>query len=115
MLNLDREKTGEALPPISADRFLTKDEDCRRRCDRKDFEAVLSGRNPWFFMMMTGKKRSGLLACPETNGVVHYLVTLKRTLASTFHIDQVIIPPLSVFVGHGYLQHVARRETALID
>lgn len=56
-------------------------------------------------MLVIQRERSRLWACPEFYELIYYLAVVKVTLASILYIKEMVIPPLSLFVGHWYLRH----------
>lgn len=61
-------------------------------------------RNIGFFMIRTGREGKSVLACVGPNMFIYYIIVMKTELVSTLSMEEVLIPPLSVFVGHMYLQ-----------
>lgn len=82
--------------------------DCSRQCSHNDFEFVAPSRNPGFFRIVTGREGISHWACPGSHQFVYYPTVVEKTMASRQYMVVVIIPPQSLFVGHGYLQHMGR-------
>lgn len=66
-------------------------------------------------MKVTNKAGSGLCSCSGSLDLCIILQRCKRGPAGKMNMEQVNILPLSVFVGHRYLQHGVRRGTILTD
>lgn len=79
--------------------------DCLRQCGHGDFGIVAPCINPGFVMIVTGREGSSLHACPGSYQFVYYQTVVKLLLANTLYMEDVIVPPLSVFFDNGYLQH----------
>lgn len=103
MRELDSEKEDKILFHSSGGRFLIPGLDCLLKCSHNDSEVVGPGRTPGFFIIFTGRKGSRLWAYPRPHAFLYYPEKVKRTITSTFCMEKVIVPPPSVFVGHGYL------------
>lgn len=85
--------------PIAGKNYL-------RQCGLNGLEVVAPGRNTGFCMIVTGREGSRLWACPESHEFVYYWEVVRKIQASTLYMKEVIISPLAVFVGEGYLQHL---------
>lgn len=62
-------------------------------------------RNFYFKHRRSMNVDSSPWASPSCKRFVYYFTAVEMTHTSTLYIKQVIIPPLSVFVGRRYLQH----------
>lgn len=60
-------------------------------------------RNPGFFTIVTGKEFSSLWGRSGPHDFGNYPAVVKKTPASTLHMEEVRMSTLSIFVGHGYL------------
>lgn len=76
-----------------------------RYCDHNGFEVLTACRNPSKFFLLTRKESSSLRLCARYHMFVYYSAAVKQTLASTLYMEVLIIIPLQVFFGRGYLPH----------
>lgn len=104
MLNLNGKKEEEVWIPNLEGRLLITGMDCLQQCGHGNIEAVTACRNPGFSMAVTGRKSSTLWECSISHAFEYYPAVRKKNLGSTLYIEEMKIAPLSVFVGHGYLQ-----------
>lgn len=56
-------------------------------------------------MIVTQREGSSRWTYPGYHEFVYYPSVMKKTKASTLYIEEMIIPPLSASIGHGYWQH----------
>lgn len=82
---------------------------CLQQCGHYNFEIVAPGKTAGLFMVATAKGDTRLWSCPGSHKSFYYTAAVKKTMKSILCMDEVIIPPLSVFVDDGNLQHSALR------
>lgn len=104
LLNLDSAGLEEVSITNSREVLSVTELDCLQKRGRKGFEVLAPRRNPRFCMMLTWREGSSIWACPGAHAFV-YCPAMMKKLESTLCMEEVICLPLSVFVGHGYLQY----------
>lgn len=105
LLSLDILRKEEVLIRNSKERALTTGVHCLGQSGRNDFEAVAPARSSRFVIIVNRKKGSSIKVFPRFHAYEYYLVPRIKKLASTMYMQEVTILPLSVIVGHRYLQH----------
>lgn len=87
----------------SVRRYFMAGKQCFPQWGHKDFEV-----NQWWssglFMIASCCERSSLFLCPASQTYVYYPKNMRDDLARLLHLDEIRIPPSSVFVDHCYLQ-----------
>ena len=96
--------------PNTGGRFLFTGEDSPAQCGHNDFDHR-SGRGPGFFIMATGRDPTGLWISEGSHKHVFLPDRKKRKLAGLMKMDRITIPPNSLFVGHGFVQHAGAEWT----
>ena len=90
--------------PNSGRRFLLTGEGCPAQVGHNDFDHRL-GKGAGFFVMVTGAHPTGLWVCDGSHKNVNQSTRRKLQLADVMRMSLIQIPPNSVFIGHGFLQH----------
>ena len=90
--------------PNSGGRFLLTGEGCPAQVGHNDFDHRL-GKGAGFFVMVTGAHPTGLWVCDGSHKNVNQSTRRKLQLADVMRMSLIQIPPNSVFIGHGFLQH----------
>lgn len=94
----------EELSSIAKSRPLITGIGCAPQCGHKDF-TVVQGKSPGFFYIVTGSEGGRMQVCPGSHKFVFYHSSRLRQLANILQMEEITLPPYSVFAGHGYLQH----------
>lgn len=113
LLNLGIAKEDEIWNQNSVGLFLITGMGRLQQCVHNIFEAMTPGRNPVFPRIVNMRKDSCFRAFQESHAFVYHPAVLEKTLASTLYMKEMIILPLSMLVGHRYLQHGPRSGTDL--
>lgn len=66
---------------------------------------VKAGESPGQFFIFTGRVHAHLYASPGSRLYFHYSGAQEKLLKEAFVRENVEIPPTTVFVSHGYVQH----------
>lgn len=115
MLNIYIEKKDNVWTPNYGVRRIITGNHCMQQCYQNHFEAAALVRNLGFFMILTRKEGSGLRACPRPHESVYHRTAVREKLQGTPYVKQVIILPLLVFYGHGYLHRRVWSEPCLTN
>lgn len=115
LLNLYGVKKAEVWIPNLRGHFLITRTDCLRQYDHNSSEVMEPNREPGFFIIITGREGSSLLARMVFHASVNYPPLLKKKLANTLYMEKVIISLISMFVGHMNLQNEGCSETSFTD
>lgn len=86
--------------------FLWTRKDCPSQCAHNNIP-VRQNCNCGYFMIATSATKASLLECPASHANVHYPPAAKKQLVWALKLEQSVIPPRLVFVGHGYLQNAS--------
>lgn len=98
-------KEEEVWIPSSGARFVITGMECLQQCSHNNFASVASGRDPGFFIIVTGREVRSLSACPESHAFGHYPPVMRKKQVKTLCAEEEIFPSLSAFVGHENLHH----------
>ena len=104
-MNVDFNGEVPTFIPRTGGRFLLTGQDCEVQVGHNDFPVIQQARCPGYFIIVTGPERVNLWVAPGSHQYVHYNEKDREQLGKTLKMERITIPPTSVFVGHGHLQH----------
>lgn len=88
------------------ERLLSTRNGAKTQTEQNDFVNVVRGRQSLgHFPIATGDASTYLYVTPESSSYVDYLRKRKKVLRRTLVMREVRIPPSSIFVGYGFVQH----------
>lgn len=100
---------GEKLVmPASGGRFLITGKGCPRQVPHNDFPVPPRDRKdqlPGYFVIANGDDPFPIWVCPGSHKYVFSKALELDMYAKTMKLKKVIVPPRSVFIGHGHVQH----------
>lgn len=108
LMGLDDGTLGLVFPSTGG-RFLLNTEGVKEQVCHNDFVVSKEGL-PGYFMITT-EEETGLLVCEGSQRFVFYPKEDQAKLVKALFLEPIMIPPRSIFVGHGYLQHAGERYT----
>lgn len=76
--------------------------DCSQQSDHRDFEVGALCGNPGSFKIVIEGEGSSPSAFIGSYAVIYRHAVMKKKLASTRYMEEVIFPPQLVFLGYGY-------------
>ena len=93
--------------PLSGGRYLITGKDCPAQCGHNDFDHVDGDKTggPGCFVIVSGEEEVKLWISDGSQKNVTESVRRKLKMAKVSRMYKITIPPRSVFVGHGYVQH----------
>lgn len=83
----------------------------RQQTGHNDYPVKDKDAPPGYFVIVTGPEQVKLYVCGASHRYVYYSQPKLDSLASALHMDPINIPPNSVFIGHGHLQHAGAEWT----
>lgn len=101
---MDFDGKAESWLPATGGRFLLSGEDVVDQCGHNDF-AVKDTLSPGYFVIVSGIRGASLMVCPGSQKYVRYNPGRRELIRRSLQMEEIMIPPLSMFIGHGYLQH----------
>ena len=104
LLNLDHDVYFKSWLPGTGGRLLLTGKDADDQCGHNDF-VVRDGESPGYFVIANGPHTTSLLVAPSSHKYVKYEKSRLHMLSRTLEMEEIDIPPFSLFIGHGYLQH----------
>lgn len=107
LLNIDENGRHALWMPATGGRFLISgglNGGVKPQVGHNDFPAH-KGKSPGYFFIVTGNEVGKLYVCKGSHHYVFYPTAAKRALAKHLKLESIELPPNSVFVGHGWLQH----------
>lgn len=104
--------SGSIFLPKTGFRLLRNGKDVPAQCAHNDFPVDENQKSsPGYFQIATGGDRAFIWVWPGSHRLVHLQNEKKNYLNHIFHMDQVEIPPYSLFFGDGYAQHAGAEWT----
>lgn len=104
-MNLDANGRFEAFIPRTGGRWILTGIKCLPQCGHNDFPVIAGFACPGYFVIVTGLERAYLWVAPGSHNYVYYSAEDRQTLGSTLKMERFTIPPSSIFIGHGHVQH----------
>ena len=104
-LNLDADGAKPMYFPRSGGRFLITGKRCVRQVCHNDFPVRTSAHAPGYFAIVTSSESTRLWLSPFSNAFVFFPENQKESIRKGLRLRALEIPPLSIFIGHGHLQH----------
>lgn len=105
LMNLDEGGKYRIQFPDHGCRYLYTPEGAMRQVGHQDFP-VNAEKGHGYFVITTSDKPRPLYVCESSHKFVFYTEEDRLLdMAHTLVLEKIIIPPNSVFIGHGYLQH----------
>ena len=104
MLDVDNHCTWRTEIPNGGGRFLMTGKDCPPQHGHNDFDVRETG-SPGYFTITTASEPISLWIAPGSQKYVHLSDIEKERIAMCLEMELITIPPQSIFVGHGYVQH----------
>ena len=95
---------GRLLLPVTGGRFLVTGQNCPPQDGHNDFNHE-DPAGPGFFIIVTGSDPCNLWIADGSHKNVNQPDSVKAVIAHVMEMDQITIPPHSVFMGHGFVQH----------
>lgn len=104
MLTLGQNGRPVSIIRRSGGPYLLTGRDCKPEVAHKDI-GKREGCSTGFFFISNGPQEGKFYLCKGTDHFVFYSMKKKRKLAETVKLGAVVLPPYSIFIGRGYLQH----------
>lgn len=104
LLDMDRRGKDRSWLPKTGGRFLLSGKGVTDQCGHNDFPVRESG-SPGYFFLVTGPAKASLHVCPGSHLYVRYHKSRRELLRKSLQMEEVAIPPFSMFIGHGQVQH----------
>lgn len=106
---------GTVWAPRTGSRILRNDPDVSAECTHNDFPIAKGDRNasPGYFSVCTLCEGTFLLVTPGSHKYVHYSEERRVKLRDSAVLEEVYIPPFSIFFANGYLQHAGSAGTGI--
>ena len=105
LLNVDDNGKVNVYIPRTGGRWLLTGRYCKIQVGHNDFHIILGSICPGYFAIVTGAERVYLWVCPGSHQYVHYNKKEREGLSANLKMERIEIPPNSIFIGHGHLQH----------
>ena len=90
--------------PTTGGRFLYTGPYSPAQDGHNDFDHR-EGKGPGFFVMVTGNEGSSLWVADGSHNISQHAPHRRKKIARTLRMHLIKIPPNSVFIAHGWLQH----------
>ena len=90
--------------PQSGGRFIVTGKDVGDQIPHNDFHPK-ENQSHVYFVIVTGFKAATLHVCPGSHLFVFYEKKELQKLARVLKLETIEIPPYSIFIGHGWIQH----------
>ena len=105
LLNIDDNGKVNVYVPRTGGRWLLTGRYCKIQVGHNDFHIIVGNICPGYFAIVTGAERVYLWVCPGSHQYVHYNKKEREGLSANLKMERIEIPPNSIFIGHGHLQH----------
>ena len=103
--NLDADCAKKMYFARSGGRFLITVKIWIRQVYHNDFPVCTSDHAPGYFAIVTSSESTRLWLSSFSNALVFFPDNQKENIRKRLKLIALEIPPLSIFVGHGHLQH----------
>lgn len=104
LLGIDDNEQDRLFLTNTGGRWIETGAGCPAQCSHNDFEVGSKSRAGYFYIV-SGKTGFFIWACEGSHKFVLYTEKERESLKQILKLDLHYVPPESIFIGHGYLQH----------